>query len=66
VPGTYTGSVDKALSQLSKKLLREYLRRLAKRGGQARAKALTAGQRQASARKAARARWAKRGTGGTA
>ena len=58
--------MDKTLSQLSKKLLREYLRRLAKRGGQARAKALSAGQRRAAARKAAQARWGEKGTGGNA
>jgi hypothetical protein len=41
------------------KALREYLRSLGKRGGKARVSRLTAAQRRESARKAARARWAK-------
>jgi hypothetical protein len=40
------------------KKLREYFRRLAKRGGIARATKLTKAQRHSSAQKAARARWA--------
>jgi len=44
--------------------VREFMRQIGakggKRGGKARAKQLTVEQRRASARKAARARWAKR------
>lgn len=41
------------------KAVREYFAKIAKQGGQARAKSLTPEQRKASARKAAQARWAK-------
>jgi hypothetical protein len=41
------------------KAVREYFAKIAKQGGQARAKKLTPEQRKASARKAAQARWAK-------
>jgi hypothetical protein len=39
--------------------VREYLSKLGKKGGTARAKNLTTKQRQESARRAAQARWAK-------
>jgi hypothetical protein len=39
------------------KALRDYLRRLGKRGGKARLKTMTKEQRHQSAKKAARARW---------
>jgi hypothetical protein len=42
------------------KVLRDYLRRLGKRGGKARLKTMTKQQRHESARNAARARWNKR------
>jgi len=42
------------------KAVREYFAKIAKQGGQARAKKLTPEQRKASARKAAQARWAKK------
>jgi len=41
------------------KAVREYFAKIAKQGGQARARKLTPEQRKASARKAAQARWAK-------
>ena len=42
------------------KKVRAYLKRLAQRGGQARAKALTPARRREIARKAIATRWAKR------
>jgi len=41
------------------KAVKEYIASITRKGGKARAKALTAAQRRASARKAARARWGK-------
>ena len=50
---------------VTKKELSEYLRKLGSKGGKARVKKQTPEERRESARKAAKARWAKR-RGGTA
>jgi hypothetical protein len=48
-------------AMVTKNELSEYLRKLGSKGGKATAKKLTPEQRKESARKAAQARWAKRG-----
>jgi hypothetical protein len=46
---------------VTRKEIRDYFAKFGKEGGKARARNLTPEQRKASARKAAQARWAKKG-----
>ena len=54
-------STERVMADKTKDVLSDYLRKLGSKGGKATAKKLTPEERKAAARKAAKARWSKRG-----